>query len=603
MQDAVPASGIKENSTVNTMESYQQEVRALHHRRVNYIVLGGGLLMLLFAFLDYLIVPELFSEFFIYRLGAALFGIALYAANYHDIKSNYSFVIGFCGYLVVMVVIMVMIFRMGGTSSPYYVGLIISVTLYVTLAPLTMIQTLVCGLILIVCYFSTIRLGLPSSPLYSVELFSNLFFIICFVLIIATQSWADTAARRSEYRLREEERSEADELSQRVKGLELEVEKRSMEQEIMEERYRLLFDQIADGVVVVNPGGLIVQSNIAFNEQFCAGRNLAGASFFDISPEEEHKGLKEIFLAISSRGIPVSAGRFSLYNKSGTLLDVEINGSLLERRDEVVGILLIIRDLTIRKEMEEKLKESLEIKKKTEVSAILVLAKLSEFKDLTPANHLERIREYCKLLAMELSGYEELGEVMTSNYIEDIYHASILHDIGKVAIPDEYMAGDAPLEEYEKDYIRRHTLIGGDVIKEMAAEGGGGGFLPMAKHIAYFHHERWDSKGYPYGLAGREIPLAARIMALADYYEERTVGSGQEPGRDVHRRAVDYIISCSGTMLDPMLVDGFVNVQESFYQVLTSFPAGTSDAVEMMAMRSRAQSASVKGEKEFHQHT
>lgn len=561
------------------MESYQQEVSEVHHRRVNYIVLGGGLLIILFAFLDYLTVPGLFGEFLIYRIGAALFGIALYIANYHDVKRNYPFMIGFCGYLVVMAVIMVMIYRMGGVSSPYYVGLILSVTLYVTLAPLTMMQTLVCGSVLVICYFVTIRVGLPRSPLYSVELFSNLFFIVSFVLIIATQSWADTAARRSEYRLREEERSEADELSRRVKGLELEVEKRSMEQEVLEKRYRSLFDQIADGVVVLDPDGVIVQSNMAFNEQFCAGSNMAGASFFDLSPKEEHQGLKEIFSAICTRGIPVSAGRFFLYNNSRALLEVEINGSLLERRGEVIGILLTVRDLTIRKELEGKLKESLEIKKKTEASAILVLAKLSEFKDLTPANHLERIREYCKILAMELSGYEALSEVMTSNYIEDIYHASILHDIGKVAIPDEYMAGDAPLEEYEKDYIRRHTLIGGDVIKEMAAEGGGGGFLSMAMHIAYFHHERWDSKGYPYGLGGREIPLAARIMSLADCYEEKTTGAGQDSSREVHRKAVDYIIGCSGTLLDPMLVDVFVNVQASFFQVLTEFPAGTSDAV------------------------
>ncbi len=160
---------------------------------------------------------------------------------------------------------------------------------------------------------------------------------------------------------------------------------------------------------------------------------------------------------------------------------------------------------------------------------------------------------------------------MTPTYIEDIYHASILHDIGKVAIPDEYMAGDAPRAEYEKDLIRRHTLIGGDVIREMEEESQGSGFLSMAKHIAYFHHERWDGEGYPYGLSKREIPLAARIVAIADAYEDMTALVPQG-GAEVHNNTVDYITKKSGTQFDPHIVENFLSIQADFDHIRSTFP-------------------------------
>lgn len=562
------------------MESYIEELKELHHRRVAYIVLGGSLILLLFSVLDYFMVPEMYGEFLTYRIGAALFGFVLFIANSFDSRREYPFLIGLCWYLFVVGIIMVMIYRMGGVTSPYYVGLIIAVTLYVTLAPLTPIQTLSCGGLVVACYILTILLKQQLTPVNRIELFSNLFFITCFILIVATQSWADTAARQSEYLLRAEERSAAEELKGHVAGLEIEVEKRSREQEVREKQYQLLFDQIADGVVVLSSDGIIVQANMAFNVQYGREGDTEGTSFYDLSPLTQHEELERIFADISIQGLQVSDGHIKLINRLGEMVEVEVNGNVLQRQGVSVGILLIIRDLSARKEMERRLVRSLEIQKRTETSAILVLAKLSEFKDLTPDNHLERIREYCRLLAVELSAYEELNDVMTTTYIEDIYHASILHDIGKVAIPDEYMAGDAPLEEYEKDYIRRHTLIGGNVIKEMEQESEGSGFLSMAKHIAYFHHERWDGKGYPYGLDGREIPLAARIMALADCYEEKTASG--EPGtvEDVHQGTVEYIIRQSGTMLDPLVVDGFLAIQDTFREVMKMYPANPGDVVK-----------------------
>lgn len=553
------------------MENYRKETQSLHHRRVNYIVLGGALMMLLFSLLDYVTVPQLFNTFLHYRVAAAIIGVSLFCVNWYDKNNVYCFWIGFTGFVSVIFTMLLIIQQVGGVFSPYYVGLIVAIALYVTLAPLTVFQTLMAGGVLVGAYVVTISFSQPLAPPYLIDLFSNLFFMVCFVLILATQSWADTLARRGEYMLRKEEGATTGELEIQAEKLETEVEKRSIEQGALEERYRQLFNQLADDVVVIDPVGEIVQSNKSFHFHFSPTVNARVRSFWNIVPEKDRPHLEEILRDLVATGTSIADGKMTLLRGDGTKTDVEVNGSVVTRKDVPQKILLIMRDLSTRKEIELQLIKSLEMKKKTDTSAILVLAKLSEFRDVTPHNHLERIREYCKALAQALSQTSGFKNVMTPTYIEDIYHASILHDIGKVAIPDEYMAGDAPHAEYEKDLIRRHTLIGGDVIREMEEESPGSGFLCMAKHIAYFHHERWDGEGYPYGLSNREIPLAARIVAIADAYEDMTAQVPQG-GAEVHNNTVDYITKKSGTQFDPHIVENFLSIQADFDHIRSTFP-------------------------------
>lgn len=555
------------------MQDYLQELRKLHHRRVNYIVLGGGLLMLLFSILDRYMAPLFYDEFLSYRIAAACCGVVLFGLNYFDKDCEYSSLLGFIGFFVMNLVVLLMIHRMGGASSSYYVGLIVAITLYVALAPLTVQQTLAVGAFQIVSYIVTLLLTHPLSAPYLGDFFSHLFFMTCFLCIIATQSWTDTIARQSEYRLRKDESEATDELSRHAEQLETEVKKRSIEQGLLEERYKQLFNQLADDVVVVSAKGKILQSNKRFQNHFSRSGETDPAFFWDIVHPDERPTLERLFKEMSDSGTPFSDGRMSLITNDGSVFQAEVNANVLHGKGAAAGILLIMRDISPRKEMEARLIESLEVKKKTETSAILALAKLSEFKDVTPLNHLERVREYCKILAEDLSSNSSFKEVMTPTYIEDIYHASILHDIGKVAIPDEYMAADAPIEEYDKDLVRRHTLVGGDVIRGMEEESKGSGFLTMAKHIAYFHHECWDGSGYPYGLSGREIPLAARIMAVADTYEEMTAGCDSVVSPAIHEKTVTHIKGLSGTFFDPKVVGSLLARQFEFDRIREEFPA------------------------------
>jgi PAS domain S-box-containing protein len=553
------------------MQSYQQELSDLHHRRAYYILAAVSCMILLFSILDLVIVPEYFTEFFIYRIAVAVVGVMLLVGNYYDRSHKHALFLGFVGYLCCSLAIVTMIHRMGGVASPYYVGLIITITIYSTLAPLTLAQTLGSGFILISFYFITIVFTHSWPPPYPIEFFTKLFFLICFVLIIATQSWVDTKAHKREYQLRREENKAADELADHAVILEEEVLKRSKEQAASEERYHRLFDQIADDVVVIDQNGKILKSNSSFENHYADKDAATELSFFDITLERQKKNIKKTIAEMVTDQKPLSAYQLCLIKNDKTVIDAEINGNLLIRNEVVVGLLLIVRDISTRKILEEKLIESLERKKKTETAAILALAKLSEFKDVMADNHLERIREYCKILVAELSNYTGLQEVINSTYKDDIYVACILHDIGKVAIPDNLLGQKTSLQDQELDQIRKHTIIGGDIIKEMEKESEGSGFLSMAKHIAYFHHERWDGKGYPYGLTGREIPLAARIMAVADTYEEMTVGTGEYDEMVTHEDAVVYIENNKGLQFDPIIVEALLARQQEYNAVRQKF--------------------------------
>jgi putative two-component system response regulator len=157
---------------------------------------------------------------------------------------------------------------------------------------------------------------------------------------------------------------------------------------------------------------------------------------------------------------------------------------------------------------------------KTQKTTIFALSKIAETRDRTTGDHLERIRSYCVLLAqiLKYTGAEEI----TNQYIRDLYDSSILHDIGKVGIPDTILLKSESLTEQEIEIMERHTTIGFEALKSASQNLGRDSFLNMALDITQFHHERWDGSGYTKGLKGLEIPLSARIVAIADVYDALT---------------------------------------------------------------------------------
>ena len=200
------------------------------------------------------------------------------------------------------------------------------------------------------------------------------------------------------------------------------------------------------------------------------------------------------------------------------------------------------------------------------VGLILGLAKLAEFRDEDTGIHLERIREYSRILAKHLSVLPAYRGYITDEYIEDLYHSSILHDIGKVGVSDAVLLKPGKLNPDEFELIKRHARLGGDAIRNVEAGMKVQSFLTLGIQIAYSHHEKWDGSGYPEGLKGEAIPLSARIVALADVYDALT---SKRPYKVAfsHEKAREIILEGRATHFDPVIVDAFLDNETVFMSI------------------------------------
>ncbi|MFT7634134.1 MAG: putative two-component system response regulator, partial [Mariniblastus sp.] len=209
---------------------------------------------------------------------------------------------------------------------------------------------------------------------------------------------------------------------------------------------------------------------------------------------------------------------------------------------------------------------------KTQNAVIFGLAKLAESRDNDTGEHLDRIRSYVTILTNDLSHHmPELDDEAVRN----LALASSLHDIGKVGIPDSILLKPGRLTKEEREVMELHTLIGGECLEAIQSRLGNNVFMHTAKQIAYYHHERWDGKGYPHGLSDYEIPLVARIVAVADVYDALTSKRPyKEPMSHLESRAI--ILTGSGSQFDPEVVDAFLR-HESEFEAISRPQLGLTD--------------------------
>ncbi len=200
----------------------------------------------------------------------------------------------------------------------------------------------------------------------------------------------------------------------------------------------------------------------------------------------------------------------------------------------------------------------------TQDELIFSLAKLADCRSPETGNHLERVRIFTRLLGKQLiTTCPELG--MTESMAMEISRFSPLHDIGKVAIADGILNKPGKLTPDEFTIMKEHARIGGDLIGKIYRKSGSRS-LRLAYDLTMHHHERWDGTGYPIGLSGPDIPVAARIMALSDVYDALT-------SERVYKRAFSreeaksIILSSAGTHFDPVLVAAFELVEDTFHQM------------------------------------
>ena len=194
---------------------------------------------------------------------------------------------------------------------------------------------------------------------------------------------------------------------------------------------------------------------------------------------------------------------------------------------------------------------------------IMAMASLAETRDQETGNHIRRTQHYVRLLALELRKQPKFAAVLDDATIELLFKSAPLHDIGKVGIPDAILLKPGKLTPEEFEVMKTHTKFGRDAI--VAAEAlldEPVSFLEYAREIAYSHQEKWDGTGYPEGLAGERIPLSARLMAVADFYDALISRRVYKPTFP-HEKAVEIIREGHGKHFDPEVVDGFLAIQEA----------------------------------------
>lgn len=250
-----------------------------------------------------------------------------------------------------------------------------------------------------------------------------------------------------------------------------------------------------------------------------------------------------------------------------------ISPSILKERVKNHLILKEAQDLLKRQNeiLEEKVQERTAQLAELQDVAMVAMGALAESRDPETGNHIRRTQRYVKALAMEISSHERFKDFLTPEVITSICKSAPLHDIGKVGVKDNILLKPDKLTDAEFEEMKKHTVYGRDAI--LAAESTmdvADNFLTFAKEMAYYHQEKWDGSGYPEGISGDNIPVSARLMAIADVYDA-LISERVYKAAYAHEKSVNIIIEGRGTHFDPDMVDAFIKIKDKFKTIAEAF--------------------------------
>jgi putative two-component system response regulator len=212
-------------------------------------------------------------------------------------------------------------------------------------------------------------------------------------------------------------------------------------------------------------------------------------------------------------------------------------------------------------------------------AVIWAMATLAELRDNETPNHLSRMQHYVQALARKLQHHPRFAAELSDNNIRLLFNAAPLHDIGKVAIPDAILLKPGRLTPEEFEVVKMHTVYGRDAIAGVEDRmGGSNTFLRFAREIAYSHQEKFDGSGYPQGLAGEDIPVSARLLAVADVYDALISKRVYKPAF-THETAIELIRQGSGEHFDPDVVDAMLSIEEEFMNIAMRFQDDTDKSL------------------------
>lgn len=328
---------------------------------------------------------------------------------------------------------------------------------------------------------------------------------------------------------------------------------------------------------ILNKKGKFINVNRQFLEQFDYHNleEINGAPEFFIESDNWDSCLQKLISTAGFCGfttkVKTGKGETRIVVDTATLIGKQTFGVLLDITGYVKANEELIDSLEEQKTVNETLKTTAELLKKTQTTSMKSLAMLAEYRDMETGNHLHRICELNRLISGIIQKQQPYSFHISKDYVDDIYLSGMLHDIGKVGVPDSILLKNGSLSSQEWDVMQKHTVWGWDILHHADKELGEQSFLTLASRIALAHHERFDGTGYPRGLKGDEIPLSARISAISDVYDALT---SKRPYKDAwsHERAIEEITSEKGKQFDPVLIEVVENVEGELKRIKHDFP-------------------------------
>lgn len=544
---------------------FREELRELFFQRTRVSLWMGVVFFLLFSLLDFIYCRPYFSLFFLYRLAYAaclLLSLRLLA---RPSMRPYTQAMMFAAMLFGALTISLMTVKLGGFASGYYVGILLMIAGAFSVLPLTLAQALSLGGLMYLVYALVVYAATrPLDQASVVHLVNNSFFFVAIVLATTTQSVDELRTLARSLRAKRSLSRMNAELRQYTGNLEAMIRQRLAEQDESDLRFKELYDNVLDILLLIDPAGVIRMVNrhgaglLGSTPEALQGRRIDdflpsdGSGRFDV----------EVLAPLRQEGA-VRGVQMRLVVRGGQTIEVETSGNSVRMPDSGEQYQLILRDITATKAMERQVLESERQFADSRQVAILGLARLAESRDDATGAHLLRIRGYTRILATELARDSDFIDLVTDAFVEDLCLSSVLHDIGKVGIADAILLKAGKLTEAEFAAMRYHCEYGAAALSSAEGDAASLSFLRMGQQITRYHHENWDGSGYPHGLAGRDIPLAARIVALADVYDALTSSRPYKPAFP-HAQAREMIAAASGRRFDPAIVHAFLRCEAQF---------------------------------------
>ena len=209
---------------------------------------------------------------------------------------------------------------------------------------------------------------------------------------------------------------------------------------------------------------------------------------------------------------------------------------------------------------------------KMQNSLIIVLADMVESRDKNTGQHIKKTAAYVGIILRKMQEMGMHPEEIDDDFINNVVNSAPLHDIGKIQVPDAILNKPGKLDDEEYDIMKEHTVAGEDVIERVIKEVPESGYLNVAKDLAHYHHEKWNGQGYPEGIAGTDIPLSARVMAVADVFDALVSRRVYKPGMPMDK-AVSIIKNDAGSHFDPEVVEAFCAAEDEIREVKERFEA------------------------------